>query len=311
MIGSGMIESGTGVAGVDARAWQLPAATALRIEVPAPDLRAFVTEYYVLDSDPQVHAGAVSYPLPSWPMLRFTLTPGPVSLRIGPRRYDPVPVAALWGTTTRAMQTITYGGVTVGVGITALGWSRLFTRGADKVRDQVVPLDTLMPPAAVEALVERLRAADLVTDLALILDTFIRAHLLPPTPHDQAIRSLIDLINDEQTEDIASACDRLGLSPAALRRLSIRYFGYPPKVLLVRARFMRSLVRMMLAGGEADYANIAPTYFDKSHFLRDARRFLDTTPRRFIQRENPYVLAIMRARRDVARAAADASVTKR
>jgi hypothetical protein len=52
-----MIESGTSVAGVDARAWQLPAGTALRIELPAPDLRAFFSDYYVLESDPQVHAG--------------------------------------------------------------------------------------------------------------------------------------------------------------------------------------------------------------------------------------------------------------
>jgi hypothetical protein len=306
-----MIESGTSIAGVDPRNWALPAGTALRIELPAPDLRAFVTEYYVLDSDPQLHAGAVSYPLPSWPMIRITLTPDLVSLRLGPRSYDPLPRAALWGTTTRAMQTTTYGGVTVGVGITALGWSRLFTISADKVRDQVVPLSTLLPNTAVAALVEQLRTADLVTDLAPILDAFLRAHLLPPTPHDEAIRRLIDLINDEQTEDIASASVRLGLAPAALRRLSIRFFGYPPKLLLVRARFMRSLVRMMLANNGADYTSIAPTYFDKSHFLRDARRFLDTTPRRFMQRDNPYVLAVMRARRDVARAAGDARVTKR
>jgi hypothetical protein len=246
-------------------------------------------------------------------MIRFTLTRGPVSLRLGPRCYDPLPAAALWGTTTRAMQTTTYGGVTVGVGITALGWARLFTISAEKIRDQVVPLSTLLPGATVAALVEQLRDADLVTDLAPILDTFFRAHLLPPTPHDNAIRALVDLINDEQTEDIASASDQLGLTPAALRRLSIRFFGYPPKLLLVRARFMRSLLRMMLADNGADYTNIAPTYFDKSHFLRDARRFLDTTPRRFMNRNNPYVLAIMRARRDVARAAATTaglSVTK-
>ncbi|NTS64234.1 AraC family transcriptional regulator [Sphingomonas sp. HHU CXW] len=298
-----MIESGTSVAGVDARDWGLPSATALRIELPAPDLRGFFTNYHVLDSDAQVHAGAVSYPLPSWPMIRIALTRGPISVRLGPRCYDPLPAAALYGTTTRAMQTTTHGGVTVGIGITPLGWSRLFTISAAAVRDQVVSLSTLLPAPAVDALVEQLRAADLTTDFAAILDSFLRAHLLPPTPHEDVIRGLEALIADEQTEDIASASEHLGLTPAALRRLSIRFFGYPPKLLLVRARFMRSLLRMMLADG-ADYSNIAPTYFDKSHFLRDARRFLDTTPRRFLQRNNPYVRAIMRARRDVARAAA-------
>ncbi|WP_298813642.1 helix-turn-helix domain-containing protein [uncultured Sphingomonas sp.] len=298
-----MIESGTGVAGVDPRGWALPPGTALRIELPAADLRDFFTEYYVLDSDAEVHSGAVSYPLPSWPMIRVALTQGPISLQIGPRCYDPLPVAALYGTTTRAMQTTTHGGITVGLGITPLGWSRLFPISAEKVRDQVVPLASLMPAPAVDALVADLRGADLTTELTTILDSFLRARLLPPTPNEDAIRGLTNLINDERIEDIASASEQLGLTPAALRRLSIRFFGYPPKLLLVRARFMRSLVRMMLAGGDADYTGIAPTYFDKSHFLRDARRFLDTTPRRFMQRSNPYVLAVMRARRDVASAA--------
>lgn len=298
-----MIESGTGVAGVDPRGWALPPGTAFRIELPAADLQDFFTEYYVLDSDAAVHSGATSYPLPSWPMIRIALTRGPISLRIGPRCYDPLPVAALYGTTTRAMQTTTHGGITVGFGITPLGWSRLFPISAEKVRDQVVPLATLMPAPAVDALVTDLRAADLATELATILDSFLRARLLPPTPNEDAIRGLTKLINDERIEDIGSASEQLGLTSAALRRLSIRFFGYPPKLLLVRARFMRSLVRMMLAGDGADYGHIAPTYFDKSHFLRDARRFLDTTPRRFLLRENSYVLAILRARRDVAKAA--------
>ena len=116
------------------------------------------------------------------------------------------------------------------------------------------------------------------------------------------IRGLETLIADEQPEDHASASKHLGLTPAALRRLSIRFFGHSPK-LLTRARFTRSLLRMMRANG-ADYSNIAPTCFEKLHFLRDARRFLDNTARHFLQRDNPYVLAIMRAHRDVARAAA-------
>lgn len=300
-----MIESGSSLVGVDPGRWGLPPATAFRIELPSPDLRPFFTDYYVLDSDPDVHAGAVSYPVPSWPMIRIRVSADPISLQLGPRCYDPLPGAALYGTTTRAMQTTTHGGVTVGVGITPLGWSRLFSISADKVRDQVLPLWELLPAPAVTALVDALRAADLTTQLSAILDTFLRAHLLPATPADEAIRVLSRLIADERVEDIGSASHELGLSTAALRRLSVRYFGYPPKLLLVRARFMRSLLRMMLAGECADYSAIEPTYFDKSHFLRDARRFLDTTPRRFMQRSNPYVLAVLRARRDVARAVAE------
>lgn len=296
-----MIESGSSIAGVDPSHWQVPAATAFRIELPAPDLREFFSDYHVMDSDAQVHADAVSYPLPAWPMIRIIVSAGPIAFRLGPRCYDPLPTPALYGTTTRAMQTTTHGGVTVGVGLTPLGWSRLFALSADQVRDRVVPLADLIPAPAVAALVEDLRTADLTERLTAILDSFLRAQLLPPKPCDDAIRALSHLIDDEATEGIGLLTRQLGLSSAALRHLSIRYFGYPPKLLLVRTRFMRSLLRIMLADGPADYAGITPTYFDKSHFLRDARRFLDTTPRRFMQRSNPYVLATLRARRDLAR----------
>ena len=164
-------------------------------------------------------------------------------------------------------------------------------------------LSTLLPALTGDAVVDQLPAADLAEDLPAILASFLRQHLLLPTPREDVIRGLEELIADEQLEDIASASEHLGLTPAALQRLSLRFFGSPPKLLLVRTRFTRSLLRMMLANG-ADYSNIAPTCCAKSHLLRDARRFLDATPRRFRQRDAFYVLAIMHARRDVARAAA-------
>ena len=79
-------------------------------------------------------------------MIRIALTRGSISVRLGPRCYDPLPAAALYGTTTRAMQTTTHGGVTIGIGITPLGWSRLFTISAAAIRGQVISLSTLLPP---------------------------------------------------------------------------------------------------------------------------------------------------------------------
>lgn len=140
-----MIESGSSFVGVDPSTWQVPAATAFRIELPAPDLCELFSDYYVMDSDAQVHADAVSCALPAWPMIRIIVSAGPTALRLGPRCYDPLPAAALYGTSTRAMQTTAHGGVTVGVGLTPLGWSRLFALSADQVRDRVVPLADLIP----------------------------------------------------------------------------------------------------------------------------------------------------------------------
>lgn len=290
-----MIESGSLTPGVSADDFGLPPGTALRIELPAPGIRPFVDHYHVLDSDPALWGDAISWALPSWPIIRFAFAP--MTLRLGNRVYDPVPEATLYGFTSRARELRTQGGVTVGAGLTPLGWARLFPFPAEALRDQIAPLADVLPADRVSAVLHRLRASSLEGDVKPILDAFFAPLLARPVRNEAKIAALMRLVADDTVHDIGTASERAGMSPTALRRLSTRYFGFPPKTLLVQERFMRSLRRMLLAGGPPDYSQIAPTYFDKSHFLRDAARFLGMTPRRFLARDHRYPLAITRARR--------------
>jgi AraC-like DNA-binding protein len=290
-----MIESGSLTPGVSVHDFGLPPGTALRIELPAPALRPFVDHYHILDSDPTMWADAISWALPSWPIVRFSFD-APMTVRLGNRLYDPMPTAALYGFTSRAREARTQGGVTVGAGLTPLGWARLLDLPADMFRDQVVPLTQVLPPERVAATGAALRASTLAGDVKPILDAFFTPLLHSPVRAEPAIAMLMRLVADDSVHDIGTASSRAGMNPTALRRLSTRYFGFPPKTLLVQERFMRSLRRMLLAGGTPDYSTIAPTYFDKSHFLRDADRFLGMTPRRFLARDHRYTLAVARAR---------------
>ncbi|KQT32659.1 hypothetical protein ASG29_13050 [Sphingomonas sp. Leaf412] len=305
-----MIESGSRTPGVSAEDFNLPPGTALRIEVPAPALRPFLTHYFVLDSERALHDGVVNWALPTWPTIRLIMTDAPMTLRLGSRTYDPIPSVALYGFTSRARQVTTHGGVTIGVGISPLGWARMLDVPAERLRDQVVPLSDLMPQLRVEALRRALKASDQAADVAPILDAFFHPFLTNPLPAEPAIAALMRLITDEEVHDIRTASQRTGMSPASLRRLAVRYFGFPPKTLLVQERFIRSLRRMLLADEKPDYSVIAQTYFDKSHFLRDADRFLGMTPRRFMMRDNRYMLAVMRAHAIVARAAREDAATR-
>ena len=80
-----------------------------------------------------------------------------------------------------------------------------------------------------------------------------------------------------------------------LLRLTKRYFGFPPKVLMRRARFLRALTAMLLSPRE-EAAAVPRGYHDASHFIRDGHHFLGTTPRRFAANEMPYLRAALRAR---------------
>ena len=86
------------------------------------------------------------------------------------------------------------------------------------------------------------------------------------------------------------------ISPDTLRRLAVRHFGFTPKMLLRRARFLRSFVQLFVSGNPTDVTAIDPSYHDMPHFLRDANTFLGTTPRRFMQLANPFLTASVRAR---------------
>lgn len=290
-----MIESGTHTPGVSAADFRLPPNTALRFERPDPQLAGYISNYHVLDSEGPEVQGSVQYVLPSWPAIRIVLAEHPIDLTIGNRRYEPLPVASLYGTTTRAMRMTTHGGVTIGAGISPLGWSRLFKEPAERFRDRIVPLDTVIDPVLLNPLIATLAASDRGPAVKAILDDFFLANMGPPNRHEPALRALMRLIQDDRTEDLISAAERIGIDPSRLRRLSTRHFGFPPKTLLIRTRFLRSFLKMHAARDHADYSLIADTYCDASHFLRDARRFLGMTPRQFMAMDTAYLDATLRA----------------
>lgn len=291
-----MIASGSHTPGIDPADFRLPANAALRYEVPDDALRPYLTDYHVMDSKEPAATHSIERVLPSWAAIRIILAENPITLKAGDTLYDPLPTASLYGTITRAMEMTTRGGVTIGIGISPLGWARLFDAPASQVRDRIVPLDTMMDPALVEELVSLLRDSDRGEEVKAILDTFFLRHLKPPHPDQADVSRVMALLKDKGTTDLDLAAQRHGITPSRLRRIANRHFGYPPKKLLMRARFMRSFLPMIMGPRRSDFTLIGDEYVDISHYLRDAKRFLGTTPSRFMARPTPYLDAVLRAR---------------
>lgn len=291
-----MIESGSHTPGVSAADFGLPAGTAIRYERPDPALASLFPAYAVLDSDPAVYGRPGSWMMPSWAQIWIVLTGQPVGVTIGNRRYDRLGGAILYGVTSKAMPVTAQGGVTVAVEVSPMGWARHVAAGADRLRDRVTPLGEVLPPDRVDELVAALHHSDRDRAVKSILDAFFLRHLPPPHPHEAMIERLWTLIADGTVPNPAVA-ERLGLGQRALLHLSKRYFGFPPKLLLMRSRFVRGLASAMLADDDAGATNVPPGYHDASHFLRDADRFLGMTPRRFLAMDQPYLRAALRARR--------------
>lgn len=279
---------------VPVSAFRMPEGLSIRYDAPAASLAEAITGYHVYAASAAQER--IDWFLPGTADICVALDAPPISLTIRRRTYHPLPQVALIGPTSQAMRSVTRGGALIGIGLTALGWSRLFPRPASDYRDRVVPLADVGSPEFARDLLDALDGTDRDTEVKAALDTVLARHLGPPHPDAAQVRHLLDLFVDDAVDGLPALIAAMGLPAHTLRRLSARHFGFPPKLLLLRARFLRSFVQMVLAGDVLDYSTIASSYYDVSHFLRDARSFLGTTPKRFMAQPTTFLQGSLHAR---------------
>ena len=272
----------------------MPEGLSIRYDAPDPSLAEAITGYTVYSAS--IEDERVDWFLPGTAEICITLNAAPILLTIRRRTYRPMPQLTLIGPTSQAMRAVTRGGTLIGVGLSALGWSRFFSRPASDYRDRAVPLADAASPEFAHDLLATLERTDRDGEVKAALDAVLLRHIRPPHPDSRQVRQLLDLIIGDTVEGLPALTNELGMPAHTLRRLAARHFGFPPKLLLLRARFVRSFVHMVLAGDVLDYSTIASSYYDVSHFLRDAGTFLGTTPKRFINLPTTFLQGSLRAR---------------
>lgn len=253
---------------------------------PCDALAPFVFGYhlYAVDvPDGDFHED-IAYP--SWTNIRFQTRGAPFSVRIGNRRIDPVPRAGLFGPTSRAIFPRSGAGTVVGLGLTPLGWTRMFGGDADLYADRVTPLGAMLGEEA-DALAAALEGIDAIGPAATIFDRFLLRHLGRPHRSEALVAAMQTELTAPEDFSVAGLARRLDLEPRRVARLSRAHFGFTPKLLLRRTRFMRTLLRLMEDDGRPYVGKIDRGYHDQSHFVRDCRFFLSMSPRRFIQMPRP------------------------
>ena len=292
-----MIISGSLTPGIRVADFRLPPGTALRYEQPAKPLRGVLSSYAVFDSDAAVQSFPGNWVLPGWARLWIILASNPLDVIIGNRSYAALGSAMLFGVTSRAMPVSTYGGVSVVVDIGPQAWARLLAPSAELLRDRITPLNQLLPQDWCDDLIAYVARSDRGPEIKCVLDDFFLERLPPPHPDELLIACIAALLADEATHDLAGAAAQVGIAPRALLGLTKRYFGFPPKILSMRTRFLRALTAMLVDDdGVGDVVAHPAGYHDSSHFIRDANRFLGMTPRRFLAIPMPYTRASLRAR---------------
>ena len=266
----------------------------LQYQKPAASLARYVSGYHLYTVELAPGEALHDAFFPAWTNIRFTLDAPPWRVRIGRRNFDPVPAAALFGPTSHVGYLTSGSGVLAGVGITPQGWAR-FMGGlnASAFADRVTPLATVWP----ERTAELAAAIAEARDPRAVLEPMLLDLLNKTEPESPLVSELFELLMRPDIITVAEVTARLGLNPRALARLSQTHFGFTPKLLLRRARFMRALMGMQqVERGQWSTLVEAAGYHDQSHFVRDCRLFLGMPLGRFMALPKPMNEASMRLR---------------
>ncbi|MDP3674909.1 MAG: helix-turn-helix domain-containing protein [Novosphingobium sp.] len=265
----------------------LSAAPRMRYWKPAPALDGLVSGYhlYAVHAAPgKLHRDVFQ---PAWANLRVVLTPGSEwSVRVGEGEWQRVGDCTLFGPSSHVTWSQSSSGVVIGVGLTPLGWARLSKVNAAHWANRVGDCEGEFE-GAMAALRPLLCAAPGDDALPLLLDAFLIGAMARPTRLDPAIARLHAAVVDPASVTVRAMASRVGVTSRSLERLAARAFGFPPKLLLRRARFLRSLHAIRRAEPHDRTTAIDPGYTDYSHFVRDAHDFLGMSPGAFLKLDMP------------------------
>jgi len=270
------------------------AAVSYRYFLPAPELRAMITTYYVIEIGGN---GLIEELLfPEWANIRLLLDGG-WSQTFGDGRTlsFSAPTALMSGVISRMAKIGGGPGRVVGIGFLPAGWGLFTSLPARDYVDNIVPLATFVSAAAEELLRDVLVAPD---DAALVaaLDAWLRSRMAGADRPDPALMTAHEALLHPDVHSVAEWARRLGRSPRQAERLALTYFGMSPKALLRRQRFLRSFAAIREQPPGLWARMIDPGYVDQSQFIRDFRYFMGMPPRAYFARDFSFMRAAGKAR---------------
>ncbi len=258
-----------------------------RFHAPPSDLRGYFTTFYCAELDPGDAPALYDSLHPEWGGLRFFSPRGPeawtdAGLRVSGARFHasgptshPVhfalPKTRLWG-----------------IGLLPLGWARYVGQPASELANLIC--DGAVHPAFVQfqplaAALEQ-EQTDEASELTAII-TFFRQKKLFPLTDERRLLAIHAALVDPEVVSVSHLVSRVAASQRTVERLCLRHFGFAPKLLLRRQRFMRSLAQFMLDPSLNWIGAMDSSYHDQAQFVRDFHEFMGVTPGEYAHQPHP------------------------
>lgn len=263
---------------------------------PPQSLRRYFTTFYLMEVTVP-DGGTVTDSLhPEWGNLRLHSGSNPTATTLSGRTLAETSFAVT-GPSSGAVR-FTIGSTRMwGIGLLPLGWAKFVHARADTLADGLFDGHSSPHFSSFSSLAHGLfgPAPDPVRELDHITAHFL-ARSEEPVPDEERIVAVHAAMIDPETHTVARFAERAGLSQRTLERICERAFGFRPKLLLRRQRFLRSLAQFMLDPTLKWIGAIDAQYHDQAQFVRDFRQFMGQTPRRYAASVKPILGAVMHAR---------------
>ncbi len=258
-----------------------------------PELRRFFAGIFLIEIEVEGDEVIEDFMFPDWATLRFNQAPS-----IAGSTRDGVPV----GTSTLAVSGPRSQEVYIrtgslrqwGVLVHPLGWATLVGQPAHLYANRLVDGMTDPAFARFRPLVDTLfgPTPDPVGELQRLTDFFCSIEPLEE-PATALIEAIYEALQEPDIDSVSALSERTGVGRRTLERLCQRTFGFPPKTMLRRQRFMRSLTDFTVDPSLKWVGALDASYHDQAQFVRDFRDFMGMTPSEYGQRDKPVVAPVI------------------
>ena len=239
-----------------------------------------MSAFYAFEIDSPVAIDDLS--VPEWGNVRVVCDGGYDAILSGPD-YSYVDYPILQGPTCKAFRFRIQRCRIFGIGMLPAGFARFWDLNVAAIADGAMPLLSATGTWG-EDLRRDLCDADDADGQFAVADAYLN-RLLAETVAIPAIDSIVRIqahLNDPDASEAEHLAESVGLSSAALARFCKKRFGFTPKMLMRRQRFLRMLEAMHDRPYREWPDFLDPHYTDQSHMIRDFHYFMGMSPTRYL-----------------------------
>jgi AraC-like DNA-binding protein len=264
----------------------------LRYFPPATELIGRVASFYIMESAPTAALDIHDFAIPVWPNMRFLLR-GEIDVFLEDTQKYLAPPAqcAMFGSTTVATHVHMRGSLKViGGSFFPRGWRELFGVPASDWANKAGFLKDIWGYEPTGTLRE-LSLATKDEDVISILNQLFLDRLAASKKHRTAESTVLveQLLVDPAITSVDQLAEKTGLSLRQIERIAMNGYGHPPKQVIRKFRFLRTMATLAKTPNAAWRDMIDELYYDQSHFIRDFKQFTGLTPTEY-QKKPPLIM---------------------